>query len=426
MRFRELVIRNIASPYGMTVAALLLFLVAFMFPPALYSSYMQEPDLMFFDPASLVFFLTCTMAFLLGLLLVDFAFPVRGFRYEKRETRFSSMWFILFPIIAGTALSILSSILLLRSNTYLLELLLAAQGGQLKSVGGIEAQDTMVQATPALMGIVWWAIWRKDQFSFRGWRRVTVHSAIILATLAMLLWSVLLLTRGELVPIFAGIATLFLLRRLMRKDLRPVFVLKFAAIGISSIVALFASFSALRGAADLETITANILGYTIASYNRLAAILEGRLRYPFSGKGLYFSGFVSFNRTFNGLFHVNKIFSWPDFITVWQSEFGAVSAAGLDGHLILSGTFGYIFSEIGWLSPLLLLVYGLITGWTWRSLKLGKTVGIVLYPWCAYSVLTWFGTNSLLEPTAVILLLDVIVLGLYESMFVRPLTVGQG
>jgi hypothetical protein len=425
MRFRDLAIRNIASPYGMTASALLLFLVAVTFPPQLYSSYIQEPDLMFFDPASLVFFLLCTLGFVLGLLCIDFLVPVHGFTYEQRETRMSPAWFILLPLIVGITLTVISIVLLLRNNATIVELLFALQGQQLKTVGGIEAENTLVQATPALMGIVWWAIWRKDQLEISGWRRFVVHLTIVVATLSMVVWSVLMMTRGELVPILAGIVILTVLRRLMQGKLTTGSILRFAPICAVSIVAVFASFSVLRGTADLRAGVGEILGYTIASYNRLAAILDGRLRYPFAGKGLYFSGFISFNRTFNGIFHANQLFSWPDFNTVWQSEFGAVDAAGLNGQLILGGTFGYIFSEMGWLSPLLLFVDGLIVGWAWRSLKLGKISGIVLYPWCAYFVLSWFGMNSLFEPTAVVLLLVVIVLGLYESLFVRSLVKGR-
>jgi len=417
MRFRDLVIRNNASPYGMTAAALLLFLVAFVFPPALYSSYIQEPDLVFLDPASLVFFLVCTLGFLLGLMLVDFISPVRGFRYESRKTRVSPVWFVLLPLIAGTTLAVLSTVLLLRNNDYLLQLILAAEGEQLKSVGGIEQQGTIVQATPALMGVVWWAMWRKDQLHIRGWRRFAVHSSIILATLAMLASSTLSLSRGDVMPMFAGIVILLLLRRLIDGKLRPLSALKFAAFFAGSIAALFVSFSILRGSAG-PALIGDILGYTIAAYNRLAAVLDGRLRYPFSGRGLYISGFVAFNNTFNRIFHVNQLFSWPDFDTVWRSEFGAVSSAGLNGRLIWSGAFGYAFSDLKWASPLLLFVYGLVTGWAWRSLKLGKTAGIVLYPWCAFCVLFWFGTNYLLDPRAIVLLLVAIALSLYELLFV--------
>ncbi len=418
MRFRDLVIRNNASPYGMTAAALLLFLVAFVFPPALYSSYIQEPDLMFLDPASLVFFLMCTLGFLLGLILVDFIFPVHGFRYERWKTRVSPVWFILLPLIAGTTLAVVSTVILLCNNDYLLQLVLAAEGEQIKSVGGIDLEGTIVQSTPALMGVVWWAIWRKDQLHMRGWRRCAVHSSIILASLAMLASSTLSLSRGDVMPMFAGIVILLLLRRLIDGKLRPLSVLKFGAFFAAAIGALFVSFSLLRGSAGPDALVGDILGYTIAAYNRLAAVLDGRLRYPFSGKGLYLSGFVAFNNTFNKIFHVNQLFSWPDFDTVWRSEFSAVSSAGLNARLIWSGTFGYAFSDLKWASPLLLFIYGLITGWAWRLLKLGKTVGIVLYPWCAFCVLFWFGTNYLLDPRAIVLLLVATALSLYELLFV--------
>jgi hypothetical protein len=374
---------------------------------------------MFLDPASLVFFLLCTLGFLLGLILVDFISPVHGFRYEKKETRISPMWFILLPLIASTTLAVLSIILLLRNNDYLLQLVLAAEGEQIKSVGGIELEGTIVQSTPALMGVLWWAIWRKDQLHIRGWRMFAVHSSIILATLAMLTSSTLSLARGDVMPMFTGIVILFLLRKLIAGKLKPLSALKFAAFFAGSTGALFVSFSMLRGSTGPDVLIGDILGYTIAAYNRLAAVLDGRLRYPFSGRGLYISGFVAFNNTFNKIFHVNQLFSWPDFDTVWRSEFEAVSSAGLNGRLIWSGAFGYAFSDLRWAAPFLIFIYGLVTGWAWRLLKLGKTAGIVLYPWCAFCVLFWFGTNYLLDPRAVVLFLVATALGLYEMLFVR-------
>jgi hypothetical protein len=419
MRFRDLVIRNIASPYGMTVASLLLFLVALLFPPALYTRYLMEPDLIFLDPGSFVLFLGCTLGFLLGLISIDLIFPVHGFSYVKRRIRFSPMWFILLPLVAGTVVTVLSIVLLLRNNTYLLELLLAAQGEKIKTVEGIELEGTLGQASLALMGIVWWAIWRKGQLSLSGWRKFTVHAVLGLAILAMALSSTLKLARGELMPIIEGIAVLLLLLRLIQGKLTSASIFRFAAVFTGLMAVVFASFSMLRGVVDADTMIGDLMGYTIAAYNRLAAILDGRLRYPFSGRGLYVSAFVAFNNTFNRIFHINEMFAWPDFNTVWQSEFGAVTAAGLNGQLIWSGTFGYIFSDLKWLSPLLLFIYGLGTGWAWRSLKLGRIAGIILYPWCAFCILFWFGTNYLLDPKAVVLLLDVIVLGLYERLFVR-------
>ena len=177
-----------------------------------------------------------------------------------------------------------------------------------------------------------------------------MHAAIVFATLAMLISSTLKLARGKLMPFLAGTAILLLLRKYMAGQLTLVSVLKYAAIFTGSIAALFVSFSMLRGMAGPDALIGDVLGYTIAAYNRLAAILDGRLRYPFSERGLYISGFVAFNNTFNNLFHVDQLLAWPDFYTVWQSEFDAVAAAGLNGQLIWSGTFGYIFSDLKWLS----------------------------------------------------------------------------
>lgn len=426
MRFRDLLIRNLASPYGITAASFLVFLGAFLFPPALYSSYMGEPDLIFLDPASFIFFSLCTLGFVLGLLLVEFMFPVRGFTYEKKETRISPAWFILLPVVGGAATVILSIVLLLRNNTYLLALLLSAQGARVHSDLGIEVEGTLVQACPAVMGIVWWAIWRKDQFNIRGWRRSAVHWAIGIAVLSLLILEALKLTRGELMPAIAGLGVVMLLRRLIDRKLTLTLAAKFGSIFILSIVAAFMAISLLRGIGDAGVIINDILGYTIASYNRLAAVLDGRMHYTFAGRGFYISTFASYNHTFNKLFHANEIFAWPDVDSDWRSQFNAVDGAGLNGNLIWAGAFGYIFSDLKWLSPLLLIVYGLLTGWAWRSLRLGKIAGILLYPWCAFCILFWFGVNYLLDMQPVILIIDAICLVFYESLLVRgPVKIGN-
>jgi hypothetical protein len=269
------------------------------------------------------------------------------------------------------------------------------------------------------MGIVWWAVWRKDQFGIRGWRRFTVNSAIVLATLTLLASTTLKVSRNDLMPICAGMAILFLLRRLIDGKLAPAFLLKFVAIFVSGITALFSAISALRSAPDLDALIGNVLGYTIGSYNRMAALLDGRLQYPFSGRGIFISQFVAFNETFNKVFHINQLLAWPDAFAVWGSQFAAVAVAGLDGSLIWAGAFGYIYSDLGWLAPALLFIHGLITGWAWRALKRGTTAGVLLYPWCAFSVLFWFGMNDLIETKSLVLFFLVIALGFYEFLFVR-------
>jgi hypothetical protein len=235
----------------------------------------------------------------------------------------------------------------------------------------------------------------------------------------MLVSATLKLGRGEFMPIVLGSALMFVLHRLSKGKLTLSSISIFAATFVALIAASFIGFSMLRGFVDTKGLIGDLLGYTIASYNRLAAILSGRMHYPFAGRGTYISSFVAFNDTFNQLFGVSRYLGWPDFFSWWQSEFNTVSSAGLDGQLIWSGTFGYIFSDLGWLSPGLLFLYGVTTGWVWRSMKLGKAVGIVLYPWFAFCILFWFGTNFLLGTQLVVLWLDGILLAFYELLLVR-------
>jgi hypothetical protein len=62
---------------------------------------------------------------------------------------------------------------------------------------------------------------------------------------------------------------------------------------------------------------------------------------------------------------------------------------------------------------------GVLCGVVWRSIKLGRPLGIVLYPWFAFCILFWFGMNSLLENKLLPLVLDVIGLSLYELLCLR-------
>jgi len=58
---------------------------------------------------------------------------------------------------------------------------------------------------------------------------------------------------------------------------------------------------ALKGALDLSTQVSTFIGYTIAAYNRLAAVLNGSLHFEYTGRGIYFSNFISFNMKYKGI-----------------------------------------------------------------------------------------------------------------------------
>lgn len=215
--------------------------------------------------------------------------------------------------------------------------------------------------------------------------------------------------------VLVGIMIVVLLVRQRDNRLSRAFIIKTFTICCIAVLALFVAFGVLRGATGADFLVSSFLGYTVSSYNRLAAMLAGVLHYPYSGHGLYISAFASFNNSFNTLTGLRYFLDWPTFDTVWRSEFDAVSAAGLDGELIWSGAPGYAFADLGWFSPFLFFIYGAITAWAWRSLHRGNIAGIIIYPWCAFCTLFWFGTNYYLDSKFADLVLVMICLYVYEK-----------
>jgi len=57
----------------------------------------------------------------------------------------------------------------------------------------------------------------------------------------------------------------------------------------------------------------------------------------------------------------------PSSVTVWQSEFPAVSAAGLDGAYIWISSFGYLYLDIGIFCFLYFLIIGMLMAFFGRA-----------------------------------------------------------
>ena len=146
----------------------------------------------------------------------------------------------------------------------------------------------------------------------------------------------------------------------------------------------------------------------------MSALLSGALRYTYGGRGLYLSGFLAFNNSLNEVIPIRNMLDWPSFDEVWRSEFPSVWRANLNGNSIWCRAFGFIYTDLGWFTPIFVFMYGLLYGLIWRLVRLGSTFGVVLYPWCAFCILFWFGFNLLLWTQLVVLLIDVFVLSVYE------------
>lgn len=372
---------------------------------------------MFLDVSSLIFYSLCVVGFLLGLGITKLLTPrLSPICFSKSRIVYPARLLIM-PLLIGTFVCILSCILMVRAYPNLIALLWSAEGYQLKQNEEV-FQIPLGLANTWLLGILWWAIWRYNQMQPGRWARRVIKLCFLVAFTACTVSSALQLSRGELMPIIAGSAIVYLLTKLRRKPLSSKFILVYAIVAAVAVVGLFLLFSALRGLGS-QRFLADLVAYSIASYNRLSAVIHGRIVYPYAGRGIYLWSFLGFNNMLNGIVPFRDWLHWPSFLQVWQSEFNANWNAGLNRFVIWSGAFGYIFSEIGWFSPLYLLLYGMLYGVVWRSVKRGHLLGILLYPWFAFCILFWFGMNYLFDNKLIVLLLDVVFLTAYEYIALR-------
>jgi hypothetical protein len=228
-------------------------------------------------------------------------------------------------------------------------------------------------------------------------------------------FSLLVVSRNTLLLFLCGAAILYVMHKAMTRGIKTRVLFRSGALLGLGVFALFTMFSFLRGTSNWDDQINSFLGYTIASYNRLAALVNGQLRYPYGGHGVYLSNVATHSR----LLPFNAILMPPEYLEVWASEFGAVSGAGLDGNLIWSGAFGYIFSDLGWFAIPFLLLYGLLYGAVWTWMKRGAVAGIVLYPCFGFCILFWIGSNYLLDAPLEVLIVVTGFFVVYESVFLK-------
>jgi hypothetical protein len=407
-------VNRLADPRALAIFSFIFFIACWCIPPSIYTYYTREPNLLFLDGATLLLFSACTFFFVLGDKLASGPNQMAPRMSPQFGGRLPSAMFLALPLVAGIAATCLSSFIIVANNPEVLILMFAGELGQEKN--NLELAGSFSLSASALTGILWWASYRFGQVELTGLGRRTIRILLVASLITVLVSSSLKLARGELMPVVAGLAIIHLDRRTRCGHVDVLRLLRgvvLAAIGISG---LFLLFSFLRGITDSERLLRDMLGYTVTSYNRLAAIVSGNLRYPFAGKGLYLSSFLSFNATLNDVVPLARIFDWPSFIEVWGSEFAATWKAGLNGFLIWSGAFGYIFADLGWYAPSLLFLYGFVYRMVWTAYCRGATWAVVLYPWFAFCVLFWFGTNFLLDTKAVVLLLTGFGLTCYERL----------
>jgi hypothetical protein len=416
---KRIVIENIVSPSGLAIISYCIFLFAWLFPSGLYTEYIHEPDLMFLDPLVLAFYTSCVAAFLLGVRASRFvvtgrrnsavAIAVRNpFLYLAIPVFLSLIWCSIYLKMLGGKLDFVA-------------LLLSQQGESIKVAGEFGALGVGRWSSGLFMltAALWWSSVRAKQLQLRGFAKHMFRILFFVGVIVDVTTCVATVDRTSLMPLVAGLSVTWLFGKTVTKNIK---ILKLLTIGLSStagVIAVFLSMSFLRGTIAIKGLLMLLLGYTIVSYNRMAALLLGVMYDSYQGRGVYLFPILRENETLNKLFHLNDRFDWPSAWGLWSSGFSSVASAGLNPGFNFYSVFGALYSDLGWLTLAYLFFVGLLVGYLWWKLRAGKTYAIVLYPWCAFCILFWVGYNVMFDGRVTELLKMAVALTVYDKFMLR-------
>jgi len=391
---------GITSPYGPVFFACALFLVAWLFPPATYTQYMQEPDRMFLDPLTAIYFFLCAGAFVFGLRVQRSLNPA-AWRQSLPSLRSASpVLYLGLPLVAA----ILFAGAYLRvtgQRLNVVALLLAHQGEDLKTAQAagvaLAAGGIWGFSSPLLTAVLWWSLLRLRQLRLG----LSVRLPFVILWLAGLfvgiVTSVSLVDRTSLMTMIAGCVLIFVFGRESEGHLGITRIAFYCSAAFSIVLGFFVALSLLRGnASNANFLIGNLLTYSISPYNRLASLLHGEMFYLYGGRGIYLFRYLQEGgNTINKIFGFHAALNWPSALVVFHSEFSSVMLAGLNSRAIWSGVFGYLYADLGWGAPIYVFFVGIFAGYVWSRFARGPAMAVTLYPWIVVWILFWHGSNVL-------------------------------
>lgn len=404
---------DLCSPRKLATMSTVIFLVAWICPPSLYQHLIEEPDFMFLDWTLLLYYALCTTGFLWGTSVAH-AHRTPSSPAAKCSTSSDlPLMAVVMPLVIAIGFCAAGIVLNLRDYPGLIIALLAQGGSDIKN-SGLSQNSHFGLANIWLLGVCWWAMWRGHDVDMPRWSRTILRGTLICSVLLCIVAAAVKVSRVDVMVACVGTVVVWIVAHFRSRSVNRVAAFT-ALIGMATILlGVFVLFSFIRGAAS-DAFAGDVVGYTLASYNRMSAVIHNRLRYRYGGLGTYTFNCVVFNNMINEVIPFREWFRWPAFMDWWQSEFDATAAAGLDNRLIWSGAFGYVFADLGWFSPIYMFVYGIASGAAWKAMARGSVFGLLTYPWIAFCILFWFGTNNIVENKVLVLILAAAILSVYEK-----------
>ncbi len=416
--FRTAIIHNLASPTGLAAFSYCIFLFAWSFPPELYSYYVHEPDLMFLSYLPFAFFTACFAAFLFGVQASRFLATTSRPR-ESEIVVGRPLLYLCVPVLLATLFCCMY-LKVLGGKISFMSLLAAKDGNAIKMAGQAGQLGTGRWSASLLMltGTLWWASYRANELKLRAGSNFVFRFVLGLGIAVNVLACTATVDRTNLMPLIAGLSVVLLFARTNARKLR-IYKLALGALGaMAAVVALFLVMSMLRGSTGINLLIMGFLGYTIASYNRMAALLLGVMHDSYEGQGALLFPMLR-SGYFDSLFHFNSRFNWPSGFSLWFSSINSVRSAGLSAAFNYYSVFGALYTDLGWAAPAYMFLIGILTGYLWISFRRGKTPALIMYPWCAFCILFWTGFNVMFDGRLLDMIKIAVLLSIYDRVKVH-------
>lgn len=419
------------SPAAAVLWSSTVVLIAVLFPPGYYQRLIGEQYHVFLSLPVVLYVGLCVLAFVLGYRLHS---GLTSFLSNGRRTRREGAGqpviipfvigacVVLIPVSAYLTLSVASTM----SFSAIVASLLGNQSSLALREGTHEAfnEGNISYVFIVTTAIVPWLVWQALGIRASR-RRASVEGYVAVALISILLpliavSALLVQGKGELLyPVLAALVA-WIAFRLRQGRLRPRRLLVAGTAAFVFATGYFSLVSITRAQASNGVAYAveKVVGFTIGSYNRLAAVLDGTLVVP-GGGGYYWTGW---------LWEMPVVQNFLDLQSAATRIFGTIPPSGydertsyiysadLDGHLTAWTIFAHSYVDFGWLGFAPFIVYGFLARLVWVAFKDGRSWAIVLYPQVLWSLLEWRGTLWIARGSIVVFVLLAVAVGVGEQL----------
>lgn len=399
---------SLLSPITALSLSLAVAAISVLFPSSYYERIVGEQSYIYHNLRVALYIAVCTSAFLVGFVFHKYILSARlksPIQREQTPGNQLSSALLLATLLSSVFITLNIYALFVLYNAIPVSTVVSALLGDVSSttlrvsVAEIFADQNLGVSLAASAALVPWltlVILRMSPSARKtptGALAITLISAL---SLLIVVNAVLMQGRSHLLyPVFAAFIVWCAVRieqdRLKLKALLP------AGVTVLVIAMIYFTFVAITRQGSTEggigSVSEQLVGYFVGSYNRFAAMMEGVFVLPGTGgyywtQGIWEMPFVSSLMDLQGV--ALSLFGAVG-PSQWEEVYPYVSSAGLESNLTALTIFSHTYADFGWFGFMPFIVYGFVSRLAWVAFRNGSTWAVIIYPYILWSIVEWRG-----------------------------------